>query len=481
MKRIHYHFREDAHLIRQGEDFYLLSEVPLILLKINEALYDLLMGMKKNHTLSLTPEEDCPIIEVLERLVTKGFLKKEEVFETNFLPHVSIIIPVKNRPADIQECIISLTSLDYPKERLEIIVVNDGSTDSTREVIKSFPIKAIHLSKSIGASACRNLAAKEAKGELLAFTDSDCVVHPRWLKDLSAYFYDERIGIVGGYVSNYYNQTFLDWYEMVRSSLNMGPSPFKVENGNSSTAYVPSCNLIIRKKVFAETGGFQENLHVGEDVDLCWRTRKLGYHLLYLPKGEVKHKHRNDLWQMLRRRFEYGTSEALLYLRHKEKRKRLFLPVLYSFFYGFICLGIIVQSPIFFVFSLMIMVIDFWRKGIKVSKTGLGLKRSRVVLSVIRAYFSFSFHISSYLIRYYLIFIIPFSFIFPNLWGLILFLLILSGIVDFSIKKPGIPFLNFLIFYTLEQLAYQTGVFWGCIKKGNFMTYLPIINRRIWK
>lgn len=479
MKRIHYHFREDAHLIHQGEDFYLLSEIPLVLLKINDALYHLLVKMEKNHTLSLIPEKDQPMIEVLERLVTKGFLKKEELFETNDLPHVSIIIPVKNRPKDIEECIISLISLDYPKERLEIIVVDDGSTDSTREVIKSFPIKAIHLSKSIGASACRNLAAKEAKGELLAFTDSDCVVHPHWLKDLSPFFYDERIGIIGGYVSNYYHQTLLDRYEQVRSSLNMGSSPFRVENGHSSTAYVPSCNLIIRKKAFIEVGGFQENLHVGEDVDLCWRTQKSGHHLLYLPKGEVKHKHRHDLWQMLRRRFDYGTSEALLYLRHKEKRKRLFLPTLYSIFYGFICLGIIVQSPIFFVFNLMIMMIDFWQKRIKVQKMGLGLKRSKVALSVIRTYFSFSYHFSSYLIRYYLIFLIPLSFIFLKLWGFIFFLLIFSGLVDFSVKKPGIHLLNFLIFYTLEQLAYQIGVFWGCIKKGNFMTYLPIILRRI--
>jgi mycofactocin system glycosyltransferase len=346
-------------------------------------------------------------------------------------------------------------------------------------VIQTFNIRTIHLPESIGASACRNLAAKEAEGEFLAFTDSDCVAHPYWLGELSTYFYDEKVGIVGGYVSNYYHQSTLDRYEAVKSSLNMGPSPFKVENGKSSTAYVPSCNLVIRKKAFYEAGGFQEDLVVGEDVDLCWRTRKLGYHLLYVPRGEVKHKHRNDVWQMLKRRFDYGTSEALLYLRHQDKRKMLYLPALYSIFYGFVCLGIIVQTPIFFVIGLGILCFDFWRKTTKIRKTGLALRSSKVIFSIIRTYFSFSYHMSSYLVRYYLIFLIPLSFIFPNLWAFLLFLLIFSAIVDFSIKKPKIHFFSFLLFYTLDQLAYQTGVLWGCIKKKNFMTYVPVILQKI--
>ena len=418
------------------------------------------------------------MIGLLDKLMIKGLLIKDEIIETQTTPSISIIIPVKNRPQDIQECLASLASLDYPKDKVEIIVVNDGSTDSTSKVIQTFDIKAIHLTQSIGASACRNLAAREANGEFLGFTDSDCVPHPHWLKELSPYLNDERVGVVGGYVSNFYNRSLLDRYEAVKSSLNMGPSPYRVENGKSSTAYVPSCNLIIRKKAFSEAGGFQEDLHVGEDVDLCWRTRKLGYHLLYVPRGEVKHKHRNDLLQMLKRRFDYGTSEALLYLRHKDKRKMLYSPAFYSIFYGFICMGIIVRYPIFFVIGLAIFGFDFWRKATKIRKTGLRLRSSKVVFSVLRTHLSFSYHLSSYLVRYYLVFLIPLSLVYPNLWVFILFLLVFSAIVDFSIKRPAIHFFSFLLFYTLDQLAYQTGVFWGCIKKNNFMPYVPILLRK---
>jgi mycofactocin system glycosyltransferase len=478
MKKINYQLRKGVNIIHQGEDFYLLSETPLIVLKVNEVLYHLLCETRRSGSFSCIPEKDHQLISLLDRLVTKGLLIKDEVIETQTSPSISIIIPVKNRPQDIQECLTSLASLDYPKDKVEIIVVNDGSTDSTAKVIQTFNIKTIHLPQSIGASACRNLAAREANGDLLGFTDSDCVPHPHWLKDLSPNFNDERVGIVGGYVSNFYNRSSLDRYEAVKSSLNMGISPFRVEEDKSSMAYIPSCNLIIRKKAFSEAGGFQEDLHVGEDVDLCWRIRKLGYHLLYVPRGEVKHKHRNDVLQMLKRRFDYGTSEALLYLRHKDKRKILYLPALYSFFYGSICLGIIVRYPIFFILGLGILSVDLWRKATKIRKTRLGLRSSKIVLSVLRTHFSFSYHMSFYLVRYYLIFLIPLSFIYPNLWIFLIFLLVFSAAVDFSIKRPTIHFFSFFFLYTLDQFAYQTGVLWGCIKKKNFMPYVPIILRK---
>jgi mycofactocin system glycosyltransferase len=336
----------------------------------------------------------------------------------------------------------------------------------------------IHLPQSIGASACRNLAAKEANGDLLGFTDSDCVPHPHWLKELFPYFNDERIGIVGGYVSNFYSQSSLDRYEEVKSSLNMGSYSFKVENSRPSTAYVPSCNLIIREKAFSKAGGFQEDLDVGEDVDLCWRTRALGYHLLYVPQGEVRHKHRNDLLHMSKRRFDYGTSEAILYVRHKDKRKMLYLPTVYSMFYASICLGIIMQNLILFGFSLGILLVDFCRKSLKIKKSGLKLKSLQVLLSILRAHFSFSYQTSSFLVRYYLIFLIPFSLLYPKMWGFLLFLLIFSALIDFSVKGPRIHFISFLFFYTLDQLSYQTGVFWGCVKRKNFMPYVPIILRK---
>lgn len=151
----------------------------------------------------------------------------------------------------------------------------------------------------------------------------------------------------------------------------------------------------------------------------------------------------------------------------------LYLPVAYSMFYVSFCLGIILQNLIPFGLGLGVLLVDFCRKCLKIRKSGLRLKNARIFLSVLRAHFSFSYHTSSYLVRYYLIFFIPLSFLYPKIWGYLLFLLIFSGSVDFSIKKPRINLFSFLFFYTLDQFAYQIGVFWGCIVKKDFGSYIP--------
>jgi hypothetical protein len=178
------------------------------------------------------------------------------------------------------------------------------------------------------------------------------------------------------------------------------------------------------------------------------------------------------------RRYDYGTSEAVLYGRHKDKRKMLYLPAAYSVFYASVCLGVILQHPTLFGLGLGVLLVDFCRKGLKIRRTGLRLKSARVFLSVLRAHFSFSYHTSSYLVRYYLIFLIPLSFFYPKIWGFLLFLLIFSASGDFSIKKPKVNFFSFLFFYTLDQLAYQTGVFWGSVLNKNLRSYVPGILKK---
>jgi hypothetical protein len=126
-----------------------------------------------------------------------------------------------------------------------------------------------------------------------------------------------------------------------------------------------------------------------------------------------------------------------------------------------------------------VLLVDFFRKYLKIKRSGLQLKNLQVFISVLRAHFSFSYQTSAYLTRYYLIFLIPLSFLCPKILGFLLFLLIFSGSVDFSIKKPKIHFFSFFFFYTLDQFAYQTGVFWGCLIKKNFGSYIPAILKKI--
>ena len=118
--------------------------------------------------------------------------------DQNTLPVVSIIIPAYNEEKVIGACLDSIASLDYPKELLEVIVIDDGSTDRTAGIIAGYRsvkvIKGLHK----GPSAARNLALKQAKGEYVAFTDADCVVFPEWLKRLLKGFISEDVAGVGG-------------------------------------------------------------------------------------------------------------------------------------------------------------------------------------------------------------------------------------------------------------------------------------------
>ncbi|MGC9194174.1 MAG: glycosyltransferase, partial [Syntrophobacteraceae bacterium] len=218
-------------------------------------------------------------------------------------PLVSIIVPVYNRAEEVGECLESILALNYPPERREIIVVDDASTDTTTDVVRSYgnEIKLLLQEKNLGQSAARNAGISFAAGDILAFIDSDCIAHRNWLYDLTAYFEDPRIALVGGIVGSYFRESWLDRYEQARSPLNMGNQMF-ICTSFDSDFYVPTCNMLVRKSASLEAAGFDESLRVGEDVDLCWKLKKLGHRLVYVPEGHVSHKHRNRFWPAFKRR-----------------------------------------------------------------------------------------------------------------------------------------------------------------------------------
>ncbi len=153
-------------------------------------------------------------------------MSPEEVFllldEAEY-PAVSVIIPVRNRPAEITACLNSLNRLDYPAEKLEIIVVDDASGDATPEAVIRFPeARLLRMQHHHQASFCRNRAAEAARGDVLAFIDSDCLADPTWLKELVPAFRDTSLGALGGWVDAAFEENGLDRYEKVKSSLKIG-------------------------------------------------------------------------------------------------------------------------------------------------------------------------------------------------------------------------------------------------------------------
>jgi mycofactocin system glycosyltransferase len=425
-----------------------------------------------------TPTTEEQAFRVCEYFNRKAVLEKEPSHGGGYFPSVTVIIPTKDRRDELLECIESIFSQDYPKHKVELIVIDDGSHDGTRDLVSMFPCKLLSHVKSRGQSYCRNMGAEEAQGEILAFLDSDCVAESSWLKELVTYFQWEKIGAVGGYVDGYFNDSALDRYEKVFSPLNMGMH-IQCGTNNGSTFYTPTCNMLVRRKAFVEAGGIQESMHVGEDVDFCWRIRKKGYYALYVPRGVVKHKHRNHTVKMLKRRADYGTSEATLYGMHPEKKKTFQVPLLAtsSFFALIIALMSLSITPL--LVAVGCFVFETVMKLMRISKMNLNMPLWRILFSVVRSYFSFYYFASFHVIRYYMVLLLFLGFGFHPLWLLCLLMLVLSASVDYHLRQPKLNFLSFFCYYALDHMSYQLGVLIGCVRAKTFRSYIPRFMRRL--
>ena len=408
----------------------------------------------------------------LNKLALKGFIDRTGAVLPPDLPSVSIIIPVHNRPQDIDACLTSLQQLDYPADKLEIIVVDDASDDHTPQVVEKHPVRLIRLKRNRQASYCRNLGARLARGDILAFIDSDCLADPLWLKQLIPAFNDPAVAAMGGRVDAWHEDKLLDRYEKVKSSLVISSRARRTE-ADDPFFYVPACNFLIRRRVFLEIKGFDRRLTVGEDVDLCWRLQRRGYALEYRPEGVVYHKHRNQLPPFCRRRFDYGTSEPLLQKIHPDKKKIFMAPPGPVGALASLLLWAITGSYVFAGIACLIPIIDCLRKTYRYQ--GLPIGPSLIWLATLRSYAAFVHHLCAFVSRYYLAAGILAALFFPVFALVIVGMHLLNSVVEYRLKKPALNFLWFTVFFTLEQLSYQAGVWWGCLHYRKLSPVLPKI------
>jgi glycosyltransferase involved in cell wall biosynthesis len=234
-------------------------------------------------------------------------------------PLISIIVPAYNSERTIKKCIDSLLEIDYAN--YEIFIVDDGSVDRTKEILSEYRSRInIIESQHVGPSKCRNIAAKKAKGEFLAFTDSDCIVDKSWLRELIKGFTNEKVVSVGGIqfspegeskfgksVQDFFELTgFLGGYiKKVQSSKFKVQSLEEKEKNIYKTKHNPSCNSIYRKDVFLDISGFDENLWPSEDVDLDYRLKKRGFEFRYNPQAVVYHYRPQNLGELSKMMYRY--------------------------------------------------------------------------------------------------------------------------------------------------------------------------------
>lgn len=202
---------------------------------------------------------------------------------------VSVVMPIKNAERTIVRALDSVLNQSYKNS--EIILVDDDSTDKTRDLIKKFKnrkIKLIKNKKSLGPAASRNKGIKRAKGEIVFFTDSDCEVPRNWIETILKEYKDEKIAGVGGYLKPGKNNL------IAKLELLQNRFILKIKNrkiiGKASVPMGYTNNVSYRRKILGEINGFDENFPfpAGEDVDLKKRVCEKGYFVVYIPFS-VKH------------------------------------------------------------------------------------------------------------------------------------------------------------------------------------------------
>jgi GT2 family glycosyltransferase len=227
-------------------------------------------------------------------------------------PRVSVVVCTYNGGRTLAQCLESLLVLEYPN--YEIIVVDDGSTDGTREILSGLSaVRAIHQPNR-GLSEARNVGLRAATGSIVAYTDSDCFADPHWLAHLVHSFQRSDATAVGGP-----NLTPEDGRLAACVAASPG-QPTHVLESDQVAEHIPGCNMAFRRDALLAIKGFDPFYRkAGDDVDVCWRLQQAGYWITFAPGAFVWHHRRQNPRAYLRQQAGYGEAEALLRFKHPDR------------------------------------------------------------------------------------------------------------------------------------------------------------------
>jgi len=223
------------------------------------------------------------------------------------LPFVSVIVPVYNGEKTIEKCITSLLNLDYPEEKLEIIIADNNSKDRTRKIVSRFPVTLLEEKEIQSSYAARNKGIRHAKGEVLAFTDADMYVDKAWLRKAIEAMKDKEADMVAGYVEPVAMHTPPLICEVYDRMLQRGCN----KPGASGTD-----NLVTKSFVFEKIGPFRNDLQSGGDVEWVNRAKSYNFKLIFCEKAIIYHITRSSFKSLIKKGFRIGRGDA--HLRGKE-------------------------------------------------------------------------------------------------------------------------------------------------------------------
>jgi mycofactocin glycosyltransferase len=462
------------------EGWVLLSERPLRAASLNPRAAELLERLERGCSATeLSEEADMPLTDVvafLDNLTERRIVTRMTQTLPVRWPAVTVVVPARDRPLETRACVESLLALDYPPDLLEVIVVDDASPSPLSKVLFDLPVRVLRQETNEGQSAARNLASYIARGEVLAFTDNDCVADAGWLRSLVACLCEPGTDMAGGHVLSPTSEGPVAAFEATRSPLDMGVAASTV-GPEELVAYLPSCNLAADRETLRRLGGFDERMVLGEDADLVWRALRAGCGVRYEPAAKILHHHRTRLVSLLRRRADYGSSEADLQLRHPEARRVMMVPVV-----GTAVLAALTMLPVVWqvglglvVLAALALCVEVGVKLRRLRRTGLRLPTRKIAAAVMRQHGAGLYHLGANVARYYSLPLLGASLLWLPLLPPVLLLLAIPPLVDHRRLRPKTTLMSFAFLYWSEMAAYQIGVWRGCLKWRTLRPLIPVL------
>ena len=238
----------------------------------------------------------------------KGIISGSDIM----YPQVTILIPAKNVVDYIDKVIQSVMNLNYPKDKIEIIILDCFSTDGTIKALSKYPVKIIQ--EDCNPPTAYNHVLDSAKGEIIAFGDGDAIVNKNWLKQLVKHLDDPKVGGAGGLCLTANKDKIVPrvvGYEL----------QYRYERMPDNISRIATMNVVYKKSVLREVGGFEEKLDTGYDVEIGHKIIRLGYKIAFDSEAIVYHYHRDNLRSFLKQQYTYGINLSKLYLENSNIAK----------------------------------------------------------------------------------------------------------------------------------------------------------------
>jgi GT2 family glycosyltransferase len=232
---------------------------------------------------------------------------------------LSIIIPSYNRPGELTNCLHAISHLDFPRERFEVIVVDDGGEHPLNALLAPFhsliDIKIV-ITKHGGPAKARNAGASKATGKYLVFTDDDCHPAVNWLSCILECASEMPTHTIGGRTVNGLSDNIYSSVSQLLISY-----IYEYYKPSNKNRFFTSNNLTISYDLFHSIGGFNEktySLAAAEDRDFCYRWQQHGYSMIYDPRILIHHYHELNFFTFIRQHFNYGRAAQWLHHSYKD-------------------------------------------------------------------------------------------------------------------------------------------------------------------